>query len=527
MRESFFDRHFVQRYQLPVDGDTPLMQAIRNGDRAGIAALLDSSEVDLSARNSAGETALFLALQAGEYELATRLHGAGAADAEEVITDDRFGVVPYRPSRSDGPLGDAEVEWLLAATIQHSMHILTCEDRTRVRAAIAQLIEDDYPRSKWRKPLTNSQRHFAATSLETLRKNGIVEFGRMLDPDQVADIRRYLAAQPVYAGHAPELSDGNLYSIDDIEKRGGRFASYDRAAVLAAPHLLDLANDPVVLEIISEYFGCTPTIYSTNIHWSFPSDRPDREMFTTESAHRDYNDFSDVSMFIYLNDVDAESGPHRYFRRTHDLDRAIELLQRRFPAEMASLIGRDLFRSIWEGHGRTGLLEDLVADEIRDVTGPAGTVFLDDVFGFHRALPPRRRPRLFAWVRFSTKPLGLVPYQAGISGVSERHDPYINRLLPSLRDTPIQRLELDPAVLTLLVNGYSDTAYNIFQFEDTFYAVSQLDGPIDIDKVRSGCLASPVYAGSSMDEVVAQLETHRAQAARPAPSDREALTTLS
>jgi hypothetical protein len=274
--------------------------------------------------------------------------------------------------------------------------------------------------------------------------------------------------------------------------------------------LLDLANDPVILSVVSEYFGFTPTINSVNLHWSFPHDRPDGQMFSTESMHRDYNDYCDIALFIYLNDVDRGAGPHRYYRKTHTLDAAVDRLQERLPADIAPIVGRDLFRSVLDGHGRMGMVEDLFADDVVDITGAAGTAFLTDTFGFHRALPPRTAPRLFAWFRYGMQLQLPAPEKFRITGdpAMEKYDPYINRLVPGLRSAVI---EPRPARVHLLVNGFANSQYNICEFDGEIYGVHQVEGGFDIDKITDGRTARPVFTGSSESEVIAQITAYLGQ----------------
>jgi hypothetical protein len=65
-------------------------------------------------------------------------------------------------------------------------------------------------------------------------------------------------------------------------------------------------------------------------------------------------------------------------------------------------------------------------------------------------------------------------------------------------------IDLPPQV-QLLVNGYEDTLYNVCEFDGRIYAVHQSEGPFDIEKVRKGDTAHPVFAGSSVEDVITQL----------------------
>jgi hypothetical protein len=95
-----------------------------------------------------------------------------------------------------------------------------------------------------------------------------------------------------------------------------------------------------------------------------------------QAFHRDVDDKKFLALYFYLSDVDDDAA-HVY--------------------------------EIWHhGDGPEGT-------NFR-VTGPAGTMFIEDGAGFHKGNHPKKRPRLAAWVRF---------------GVSDPPDSYkVDRLYP-------------------------------------------------------------------------------------------------
>ena len=511
MREDWLHRDFIQRLEMPAEGDTPLMLAIRRGDSGAVSVLLKSSETNLSQRNSRGETALYLALQACEFDMVAELYRAGAPDAEDMLADERFLADEHSPLNRGGiATAEAELERHFTATArQDNLHSISFETLQCLRDGGALILEKYYPRSQWLRPLTRAECARNSLALFSLQRGGIAKLGTVLSSDDIQSIRQYLAAQPIYAGHTPNSTDGRPRSLEEIERAGGQ-GCYSAASALATPRLLEIANDPGILNIVAGYMGFTPTITAVNLQWSFPHERPDGQLWTTESMHRDYNDYWELSLFIYLNEVREGVGPHRYYMYTHTLDTAVERLQRRVPADIAPLVGRDLFRSVWDGHGRMGMVEDLFSDDLVDITGPAGTAFLTDTFGFHRAMPPRKAPRLFAWFRYgmALQLPSAGPFHRPEKLISEKYDPYINRLLPGIRDT---EMAVRPADVRLLVNGYSDTQYNICEFDGSIYAIHRTEGGFDIEKIRNGDTSLPVFIGSSADDVIAQLACHVGQ----------------
>jgi hypothetical protein len=134
-------------------------------------------------------------------------------------------------------------------------------------------------------------------------------------------------------------------------------AAYDTADVLRCPHILEWAINSGNIRLVSEYFGCLPTLTSLNVWWSFPG----AVEAATQEYHRDLDDFAQVVIFCYLTKVGNENGPHIY--------------------QVASHRGES-----------TG-------QEVR-FFGEPGTTIAIDGFGLHRGAPVTSGMRLMVWARY-------------------------------------------------------------------------------------------------------------------------------
>jgi uncharacterized protein len=90
-------------------GESPMMDAVRTGNRAAVRALLQR-RADVNARAADGSTPLFWAAQLNDLDVATMLIGAGA----DVNASNRYGVTPLALACVNGSV--AMVEKLLAAS---------------------------------------------------------------------------------------------------------------------------------------------------------------------------------------------------------------------------------------------------------------------------------------------------------------------------------------------------------------------------------------------------------------------------
>ena len=204
---------------------------------------------------------------------------------------------------------------------------------------------------------------------------------------------------------ARPLHDPGLRRPDRLPA-GTRTAAYPLERVLDCPAVLDAVNDPAVLGLAGRYLGCTATLSSLGIRWSFPT-RADAE--DTQLFHRDPDDWRFLKMFIYLTDVDEDAGPHVFVAGSHRT--AGRLRARPYDtAEIERRYGRD---AVWT------------------ITGPRGTAFIADTYGIHRGAVPLARPRLILQVQYSLLPVFSLLYRPVAAEARPGLDPYVNRLLLS------------------------------------------------------------------------------------------------
>jgi hypothetical protein len=228
----------------------------------------------------------------------------------------------------------------------------------------------------------------------SLRHDGIAPLGTLLTPAALADIHDFLKDRPLYLPRSgAPVGPGERPPL----------AAYGLSEVLACPHLLDVANQPLLLAVLRDYFGCLPTISGWGLRWSRPTGGVPAD--DVQVFHRDLDDWRTVKLFVYLTEVDERCGPHVYAVGSH--------------REAGGLRGRPL--SDAGAEARYG------AGRLRTVCGPAGTAFLADTHGYHKGAAPVGGPRLMLTVQYTLLPVFLF---AAPPGRVERdgYDRYVNRL---------------------------------------------------------------------------------------------------
>lgn len=143
-----------------------------------------------------------------------------------------------------------------------------------------------------------------------------------------------------------------------------------------------LATDPQLLNIVNEYLGMKSYLRSMDLWLNFPTPGNAKE---TQLWHRDYDDYLNVKVFIYLNDVTEVNGPFCFIPGTHRVgSRATASLSRLARIDDATM--------------KTEIPER----DWKVCTGKTGTVILADTGGFHKGLKPQKNHRLLLMLQYTS-----------------------------------------------------------------------------------------------------------------------------
>lgn len=244
----------------------------------------------------------------------------------------------------------------------------------------------------------------ARTAAAALDKEGIAFLTELLDASQLEDIRQYALSKECYDRTRPE---NGLFSIDRPHPLC-HTAVYADDVTLNCPHVIETVNHPTVLAAIGEHFGCKPTMSNVSMWWSLPGHAKAEH---AELFHRDVDDWLFIKLFIYITDVDEESGPHVFVRGSHRSSRLAK-------------IARYTDKEVVESFGEPNVLK---------LTAPAGTSFLENTYGMHKGQLPKSRRRLLLQAQYSLGPISILEYTPRPLAVTPPNgiDPYINRLYVS------------------------------------------------------------------------------------------------
>jgi len=266
----------------------------------------------------------------------------------------------------------------------------------RIRSRIANLI------CRFRPMAVIQEGERAAAGGSVLKNIGFFRLGQLLTATQCGELVEYFKQKPVFDPYRP--SNATFIPLSAERPSGAHVAHHSQEDLLHAPYLLEIANDPQVLDVVSSFLGCKPTIGYMAVWWSYPTSAGPIQ---AENFHRDLDDWRFVKLFVYLTDVTSENGPHIYVN--HSSTRPALLGARRFKdAEVEA---------------------EFSAGETETILSSAGNGFLEDTFGIHKGQPLKHGHRLLFQVVYT---LGSIPYAPkrppGMLRGQDQFDAWTNRV---------------------------------------------------------------------------------------------------
>jgi len=151
---------------------------------------------------------------------------------------------------------------------------------------------------------------------------------------------------------------------------------------------LKLALDSAVINIIGSYMQMYSRFFHMTLRVTTPMEEGD-EAIHSQRWHRDPEDKRMCKLFIYLNDVDKESGPFMYI-----------------PGSRHDLMWGSLFpqRSTSGRYPRPGEVEHAIPKEaVKVCTGQAGTMIFCDTSGLHKGGYSTAKERIMFTAAYRSK----------------------------------------------------------------------------------------------------------------------------
>src|SRR5262249_11455632 len=142
---------------------------------------------------------------------------------------------------------------------------------------------------------------------------------------------------------------------------------------------LSLGSDTRLLDIANSYLGLWSKLEYVDVWYTPPANEGDRR--SSQRWHRDFNDRHLLKAFIYLVDVDEETGPFEYVPRSAP------------GGELDSLCP---WRPLGENYPPQDDFAARIDGRAVTFTAPKGTMIFCNTSGFHRGGFATEKPRVLA-----------------------------------------------------------------------------------------------------------------------------------
>jgi hypothetical protein len=214
-----------------------------------------------------------------------------------------------------------------------------------------------------------------AASTDALRRRGWDILTWSLAPQEIASIRDFAFSTPAYATD-PEQAQ--------VEIREGRIPhEYGRyqwriSEFIRLPAVQKLIADSALHRIAQDYLGCRPMLTSVTL-WLDPVYDGH---FGGHVYHYDNDGPGFLKFFIYLSDVDVDTGAHTYIQGSHGHIKP----------------GQFKLSTFYE---RDDLMRHYGAENEIVFAAPAGTILAEDTAGFHKGMDLKKGYRLLMQLQYA------------------------------------------------------------------------------------------------------------------------------
>jgi hypothetical protein len=168
-------------------------------------------------------------------------------------------------------------------------------------------------------------------------------------------------------GELRDMSVEKILEYCDAHRRGKHWNPHRECAEVDL-----VARNSLIVDVARKYLECEPIVWLTQLKWTLPS--PDHSgpdvtahqepiQYDSHSFHYDILDWRSLTLFIYLTDVDADSGPHVVVEGTNS---------RKSLSEIRGITIDD------------DSVERKYGSRIRTILGQKGTAFIEDTSSLHK-----------------------------------------------------------------------------------------------------------------------------------------------
>lgn len=218
-----------------------------------------------------------------------------------------------------------------------------------------------------------------------LEQDGIYVFDQLVENEYLEQFLNYAKTheatlRPPYANG---VNSSTRLIFDPDNPRASHYR-FDESKMLEHSIFQQYLGDPVLSAVAQNYFKTCPQVASLNLWWN-PVFLTKPSYMAAQIFHNDFSYLKWLKFFVYITDVDKDSGPHVFVRGSHKPHPQSKALRNR---GMVQYSDEDIYNHY-------------PADRIFELIGKKGTLFVADTRGFHKGKTPIKNHRLILEMTFA------------------------------------------------------------------------------------------------------------------------------
>jgi len=178
-----------------------------------------------------------------------------------------------------------------------------------------------------------------------------------------------------------------IVGLDYESARSNVYDIKNQAGIASILEVDDLAKDTKILSIVREYLGCEP-IQTQAACWWTVNYSEDEEARCAQMFHVDCTYDKFIKLFLYLNDITMENGPHVY------VPGSINNMEHTPYTKKGGRVDDDYIKERYS--------------EIKYMLGEKGTMNLVDTTGWHKGNPVVKGYRLLVQLEWTNNITDLI-----------------------------------------------------------------------------------------------------------------------
>jgi hypothetical protein len=223
--------------------------------------------------------------------------------------------------------------------------------------------------------------------VQDIDENGYHVFSSKLPDEMVQAIYHYAKSTPVGYLKTTAEQTGSLPEKVLFDEKNPISPRYDfsQQQIIECETLQKLIFDPSILAVAQGYLKTKPLLDLIAMWWSAPFHGAAKSE-AAQMYHFDLDRIKFLKFFFYITDVDSETGPHCYVRKSH----------KRLPPTLLK-DGRHTDADVEAAFGKENMVE---------LCGERGSIIAVDTRGLHKGKDLTRDKRLLFQIEFANSMFG-------------------------------------------------------------------------------------------------------------------------